>query len=58
LVTGLDCSGHYPATGLPGLPSETIGLVTLRASQISGCGFCVDMHAHVPTRQVAGGPTS
>jgi AhpD family alkylhydroperoxidase len=27
------------------LPDRTIGLVHLRASQINGCGFCVDMHA-------------
>jgi AhpD family alkylhydroperoxidase len=27
------------------LPERTIGLVHLRASQINGCGFCVDMHA-------------
>ena len=28
-----------------GLPAKTIGLVHLRASQINGCGVCVDMHA-------------
>jgi AhpD family alkylhydroperoxidase len=28
-----------------GLPESTIGLVHLRASQINGCGVCVDMHA-------------
>ena len=28
-----------------GVPRSTIGLVDLRASQINGCGFCVDMHA-------------
>lgn len=27
------------------LPDRTIGLVHLRASQINGCAFCVDMHA-------------
>jgi AhpD family alkylhydroperoxidase len=27
------------------LPDRTIGLVHLRASQVNGCGFCVDMHA-------------
>ncbi|MFC9970248.1 carboxymuconolactone decarboxylase family protein [Spirillospora sp. NPDC127200] len=27
------------------LPIATQHLVTLRASQINGCGFCVDMHA-------------
>lgn len=28
-----------------GLPSRTRYLVDLRASQINGCSFCVDMHA-------------
>jgi AhpD family alkylhydroperoxidase len=28
-----------------GVPKSTIGLVELRASQINGCGVCVDMHA-------------
>ena len=28
-----------------GVPSQTLGLVYLRASQINGCSFCVDMHA-------------
>jgi AhpD family alkylhydroperoxidase len=28
-----------------GLPSETATLVHLRASQINGCSFCVEMHA-------------
>jgi len=27
-----------------GLPEKTIALVHLRASQINGCGVCVDMH--------------
>lgn len=27
-----------------GVPSRTLGLVHLRASQINGCGVCVDMH--------------
>jgi AhpD family alkylhydroperoxidase len=27
------------------VPARTIDLVHLRASQINGCGFCVDMHA-------------
>jgi AhpD family alkylhydroperoxidase len=26
------------------LPRSTVELVSLRASQINGCGFCVDMH--------------
>ena len=28
-----------------GVPSGTLGLVELRASQINGCSVCVDMHA-------------
>jgi AhpD family alkylhydroperoxidase len=28
-----------------GLPQSTIGLAQLRASQINGCGVCVDSHA-------------
>ena len=28
-----------------GVPSQTIFLVHLRASQINGCGVCVDMHS-------------
>jgi AhpD family alkylhydroperoxidase len=28
-----------------GVPSQTIGLVQLRASQINGCSLCLDMHA-------------
>ncbi|WP_049564478.1 carboxymuconolactone decarboxylase family protein [Nonomuraea sp. SBT364] len=28
-----------------GLPRTTVDLVLLRASQINGCGVCVDMHA-------------
>jgi AhpD family alkylhydroperoxidase len=27
-----------------GVPHKTLGLVHLRASQINGCGVCVDMH--------------
>ena len=30
-----------------GVPEKTIGLVHLRASQINGCGVCVDMHARM-----------
>ena len=33
------------ATETSGLPAVTAKLVHLRASQINGCGFCVDMHA-------------
>lgn len=28
-----------------GVPESLLALVTLRASQINGCAFCVDMHA-------------
>jgi AhpD family alkylhydroperoxidase len=28
-----------------GLPKQTLDLVHLRASQINGCGVCLDMHA-------------
>jgi AhpD family alkylhydroperoxidase len=28
-----------------GVPPQTLGLAHLRASQINGCGLCVDMHA-------------
>jgi AhpD family alkylhydroperoxidase len=28
-----------------GVPKQLIALISLRASQINGCGFCVDMHA-------------
>ncbi|MFG6196872.1 carboxymuconolactone decarboxylase family protein [Nonomuraea sp. JJY05] len=27
------------------LPTTTLGLIKLRASQINGCGYCVDMHS-------------
>lgn len=37
------------------LPAATQQLVALRAGQINGCGFCVDMHRlDVITRQPAG----
>ena len=29
-----------------GVPSRTLHLVYLRASQINGCSLCVDMHSH------------
>ena len=35
--------GEASKTG--GVPSRTLELVHLRASQINGCSFCVDMHA-------------
>ncbi|HEY8195022.1 MAG TPA: carboxymuconolactone decarboxylase family protein [Hyphomicrobium sp.] len=33
----------YPVTQKGGVPTNTLGLVHLRASQINGCSFCVDM---------------
>jgi len=33
-----------------GVPAETLGLVHLRASQINGCGFCVDMGGREATK--------
>jgi len=33
------------AVGKSGVPKSTLGLIELRASQINGCGVCVDMHA-------------
>ena len=35
------------ATERVGIPAKTLGLVHLRASQINGCGVCVDMHARL-----------
>jgi AhpD family alkylhydroperoxidase len=35
------------AVGTSGVAKSTIGLVELRASQINGCGLCVDMHARL-----------
>lgn len=32
------------AVGESGLPASTQELVKIRASQINGCGFCLDMH--------------
>jgi AhpD family alkylhydroperoxidase len=29
-----------------GVPKRLVELISLRASQINGCGFCVDMHAY------------
>jgi AhpD family alkylhydroperoxidase len=33
------------AVSKSGVPESTLGLLVLRASQINGCGVCVDMHA-------------
>ena len=35
------------AVGESGLPAKTIHLVDLRASQINGCGVCLDGHARL-----------
>ena len=32
------------------VPATTLELINLRASQINGCGFCVDMHARDLTK--------
>jgi AhpD family alkylhydroperoxidase len=34
-----------------GVPAKTFGLIELRASQVNGCGVCVDMHARLLKRQ-------
>jgi len=33
------------AVNKSGVPQRTLTLMQLRASQINGCGYCVDMHA-------------
>ena len=35
------------ATKNGGVPEKTLGLMHLRASQINGCGVCLDMHARM-----------
>jgi AhpD family alkylhydroperoxidase len=35
------------ATEGRGVPPATLGLIELRASQINGCGVCLDMHARL-----------
>jgi AhpD family alkylhydroperoxidase len=37
----------WRATKQGGVPSTTLDLVSLRASQINGCSSCVDMHARL-----------
>lgn len=34
------------AVAKSGVPTRIVNLLLLRASQINGCGLCVDMHAH------------
>ena len=38
-------SGVYLYVDRSGLPSSSIDLVYLRASQINGCAYCIDLHA-------------
>ena len=38
-------SGAYAYVGRSGLPSSLVDLVCLRASQINGCAYCVDLHS-------------
>ncbi|MBX6333095.1 MAG: carboxymuconolactone decarboxylase family protein [Gemmatimonadaceae bacterium] len=42
-MEALQALGAAAKTG--GVPAKTLSLVHLRASQINGCGWCVDMHA-------------
>jgi AhpD family alkylhydroperoxidase len=42
-MQALQALGASAAKG--GVPSRTLALVHLRASQINGCSFCVDMHS-------------
>jgi AhpD family alkylhydroperoxidase len=37
----------WKATKEGGVPSTTLDLVSLRASQINGCGPCLDMHSRL-----------
>jgi AhpD family alkylhydroperoxidase len=37
--------GVYEHVLRSGLPKELVNLVWLRASQINGCAFCIDMHS-------------
>jgi AhpD family alkylhydroperoxidase len=41
----------HTAAEKAGLSARTIQLVQLRASQINGCGLCVDMHARMLKKQ-------
>lgn len=34
-----------------GVPARTLGLVHLRASQINGCGLCVDLHPRMMRKE-------
>jgi AhpD family alkylhydroperoxidase len=37
----------WKVTKQGGVPSTTLDLVSLRASQINGCGSCLDMHSRI-----------
>lgn len=43
-------NGLYKAVHSGGVPAETLELVHLRASQINGCGACVDAGARSATK--------
>jgi AhpD family alkylhydroperoxidase len=36
----------HKSTKVDGLPESTVHLVEVRASQINGCGPCIDIHSH------------
>jgi AhpD family alkylhydroperoxidase len=39
-------AGVYDHVRRSGLPKGLVDLVFLRASQINGCAYCIDMHSH------------
>jgi AhpD family alkylhydroperoxidase len=45
LPNSMDALLALGAAAEKGLPAKTAKIVELRASQINGCSFCVDMHA-------------
>ena len=47
-MQALQALGKFAEKG--GVPSRTLGLVHLRASQINGCSVCVDMHPRLLKR--------
>ncbi|MGW0518805.1 carboxymuconolactone decarboxylase family protein [Crossiella sp. NPDC003009] len=49
VMKGLQALGK--ATEHDGVPSKTHQLVQLRASQINGCGVCVDMHSRMMKKE-------
>jgi AhpD family alkylhydroperoxidase len=46
---GLFAIGEYLAGS--GVPRSTLHLIEVRASQINGCAFCLDMHNHDAKRE-------